>query len=284
MINYLALLIALVLSSVAGWYSIIGLTAIFSASFWPIVIMGTTLEVGKVVTTAWLHRNWKVAPRGIRYYLTASVVVLMFITSMGIFGFLSKAHIEQTINTSDNSVMIQQLESKIERENKKISDAEIVIQQLDNTIKVLQDAQRLRGEDGAIAVRERQKEERDQLQSVIDNSMKSIDELQAQKTDLEVQQTKLEAEVGPLKYIADLIYSGADDNQLESAVRWVIIVLVFVFDPLAILLLIAANIGLQNQKTTIQVVETPPVPVKRKRGRPRKNTVEINKTSIMKLK
>jgi hypothetical protein len=284
MINYLALLIALVLSSVAGWYSIIGLTAIFSASFWPIVIMGTTLEVGKVVTTAWLHRNWKVAPRSIRYYLTASVLVLMFITSMGIFGFLSKAHIEQTINTADNTVMIQQLESKIERENRKITDAEIVIQQLDNTVIVLQEAQRLRGEDGAIAVRERQREERDQLQSIIDTSLQTIDDLQTEKTALEVEQTKLEAELGPLKYIADLIYSGANENQLESAVRWVIIVLVFVFDPLAILLLIAANIGLQNQRNTIKVVDTPPVPEKRKRGRPRKNTVEINKTSIMKLK
>jgi len=287
MINYLALLIALVLSSVAGWYSIIGLTAIFSASFWPIVIMGTTLEVGKVVTTAWLHRNWKMAPRGIRYYLTASVVVLMFITSMGIFGFLSKAHIEQTINTADNTVMIEQLDAKIARETKKISDAEVVIQQLDTTVKVLQDAQRLRGEDGAIAVRERQKDERDRLQSIIDTSMKSVDDLQTEKAKLTVEQTKLEAEVGPLKYIADLIYSGADKTQLESAVRWVIITLVFVFDPLAILLLIAANIGLQNQRTALKVIEqpvSPPVPVKRPRGRPRKNTVEINKKSIMKLK
>ena len=287
MINYLALLIALVLSSVAGWYSIIGLTAIFSASFWPIVIMGTTLEVGKVVTTAWLHRNWKVAPRGIRYYLTASVVVLMFITSMGIFGFLSKAHIEQTLNTADNTVMIEQLDMKIAREEKKITDAEIVIQQLDNAVKVLQDAQRLRGEDGAIAVREKQKEERDRLQAIIDTSMAKTDELQSEKAQLTFEQTKLEAEVGPLKYIADLIYSGADETQLESAVRWVIITLVFVFDPLAILLLIAANIGLQNQKTALKVIEqpvTPPVPVKRPRGRPRKNTVEIDKKSIMKLK
>ncbi len=284
MINYLSLLIALVLSSVAGWYSIIGLTAIFSASFWPIVIMGTTLEIGKVVTTAWLHRNWKIAPRSIRYYLTASVIVLMFITSMGIFGFLSKAHIEQTINTADNTVMIHQLDAKIERENKKINDADAVIDQLDNAVKVLQDAQRLRGEDGAIAVRENQKEERDRLQAIIDTSMKTVDELQTQKAELSLEQTKLEAEVGPLKYIAELIYSDADKTQIEAAVRWVIIILVFVFDPLAILLLIAANIGLQHQKSMIKIVNTPPVPEKRKRGRPRKNTVEINKHSIMKLK
>lgn len=249
MINYIALLVALILSGVAGWYSIIGLTAIFSASFWPIVIMGTTLEIGKVVTTAWLHRNWHVAPKMIKYYLTGAVVVLMFITSMGIFGFLSRAHIEQTVSKADNTVLIQQLESKIERENKKIADAETVVAQLDNAVKVLQDAQRLRGKDGAIALRESQKQERDSLQTVIESSLSEIDKLQNEKTNLTVEQTKLEAEVGPLKYIAELIYSNADTNQLEAAVRWVIIILVFVFDPLAILLLIAANVGMMNTKT-----------------------------------
>lgn len=282
MINYIALIVALALSGVAGWYSIIGLTAIFSASFWPVVIMGTILEIGKVVTASWLYRNWAIAPRVIKYYLTTAVIVLMFITSMGIFGFLSKAHIEQTVATSDNTVLIQQIDSRIERENKKISDAEIVIQQLDNSVKVLQDAQRLRGKDGAIAVRESQKPERDSLQKEIDEALAQIDALQNEKTKLSVEQTKLEAEVGPLKYIAELIYSNADKNQLEAAVRWVIIILVLVFDPLAILLLVAANIGLQNNRTMIQQ-SILPEPVK-KRGRPRKKgTVEIDENSIMKL-
>lgn len=272
MINYIALFVALTLSGVAGWYSIIGLTAIFSASFWPVVIMGTTLEVGKVVTTAWLHRNWATAPRSIKYYLTTSVIVLMFITSMGIFGFLSKAHIEQTVSTADNTVLIQQIEDKIERENKKIKDAETVVAQLDNTVKVLQDAQRLRGKDGAIAVREDQKEERASLQSVIDLSLKEIDKLQTEKTTLSVEQTKLEAEVGPLKYIAELIYSNADKNQLEAAVRWVIIILVFVFDPLAILLLIAANIGMVNTKPKRKVVR-----------QPRKSLPKIEDPGILKI-
>lgn len=257
MINYIALLVALTLSGVAGWYSIIGLTAIFSASFWPVVIMGTTLEIGKVVTTAWLHRNWQTAPKTIKYYLTTAVVVLMFITSMGIFGFLSKAHIEQTVSTADNTVLIKQLDDKIERENKKVKDAETVIAQLDNAVKVLQDAQRLRGKDGAIAIREGQKEERASLQSVIDLSLKEIDKLQTERTVLAVEQTKLEAEVGPIKYIAELIYSDADKNQLEAAVRWVIITLVFVFDPLAILLLIAANIGMVNTKRKRKIVRQP---------------------------
>lgn len=272
MINYIALLVALTLSGVAGWYSIIGLTAIFSASFWPIVIMGTTLEIGKVVTTAWLHRNWTTAPKMIKYYLTAAVVVLMFITSMGIFGFLSKAHIEQTVSTADNTVLIQQLDDKIERENKKVKDAETVIAQLDNAVKVLQDAQRLRGKDGAIAVREGQKEERASLQFVIDLSLKEIDKLQTERTTLAVEQTKLEAEVGPLKYIAELIYSNADNNQLEAAVRWVIIVLVFVFDPLAILLLIAANIGMVKTKPKRKITR-----------QPRKSLPSIEEPGILKI-
>ena len=282
MINYIALIVALALSGVAGWYSIIGLTAIFSASFWPVVIMGTILEIGKVVTASWLYRNWSITPRVIKYYLTTAVVVLMFITSMGIFGFLSKAHIEQTVATSDNTVLIQQLESKISRENKKISDAETVIQQLDTSVKALQDAKRLRGKDGAIAVRESQKTERDSLQKQIDEALSQIDVLQNEKTKLAVEQTKLEAEVGPLKYIAELIYSNADKNQLEAAVRWVIIILVLVFDPLAILLLVAANIGLQNNKLVIKQ-SILPEPAK-KRGPPRKKgTVEIDENSIMKL-
>lgn len=284
MINIIALLVALVLSGVAAWYSIIGLTAIFAAAFWPVVIMGTALEVGKVVTASWLYRNWDIAPKVVKYYLTTAVIILMFITSMGIFGFLSKAHIEQTAAVSDNTVLIQQIDSRIERENKKISDAEIVIQQLDNAVKVLQDANRMRGKDGAIAVREKQKEERASIQATIDSALKEIDKLQSEKTTLSVEQAKIEAEVGPLKYIAELVYTNADKNQLENAVRWVIIILVMVFDPLAVLLLIAANIGLQNKRTVVKQSIPEPVPAKRGRGRPRKTgVIEIDENSIVKL-
>jgi hypothetical protein len=280
MIDIIALIVALMLSGVAAWYSIIGLTAIFAASFWPVVIMGSVLEIGKVVTASWLYRNWNVAPKFLRYYLTMAVVVLMFITSMGIFGFLSRAHIEQTASATDNTVIIQQIDSRIDRENKKISDAETVIQQLDNAVKVLQDAQRLRGKDGAIALREVQKPERETLQKDISESLNEIDKLQDEKTKLSVEQAKLEAEVGPLKYIAELIYSNADKNQLESAVRWVIIILVLVFDPLAVLLLIAANIGLQNKQTMLQQEQPNPA----KRGRPKKSgMIEIDPNSIFKL-
>ena len=268
----LMLLTGLALSGVAAWFSVVGLIAIFSAAPLSIMIMGGTLEVAKLVCASWVYNNWHVAPRVMKVYLSAAVIMLMFITSMGIFGFLSKAHIEQTVSTADNTVLIQQLDDKIERENKKIKDAETVVAQLDNAVKVLQDAQRLRGKDGAIAVRETQKEERATLQSVIDFSLKEIDKLQTERATLAVEQSKLEAEVGPLKYIAELIYSNADRNQLEAAVRWVIITLVFVFDPLAILLLIAANIGMVNTKRKRKVVK-----------QPRKSLPKIEDPGILKI-
>jgi hypothetical protein len=173
---------------------------------------------------------------------------------MGIFGFLSKAHIEQTVNVADNTIFIQQIESKIERENRKISDAETVLEQLDGAVKSLQDNQRIRGRDGSIAVRQTQKTERDDLQSQINEAMVEIDKLQTQKAELSIKQAKIEAEVGPLKYIAELIYTNADTYQLEAAVRWVIIILVFVFDPLALLLLIASNIGLEYEKNNKKIL------------------------------
>ena len=101
MINYLALLVAIALSAIAAYFSVIGLTTIFAASFWPVVIMGGTLEVAKVVAASWIYRNWNITPFSIKAYLVASILALMFITSMGTFGYLSKAHIDQTTSYSN---------------------------------------------------------------------------------------------------------------------------------------------------------------------------------------
>ena len=166
----------------------------------------------------------------------------MFITSMGIFGFLSKAHIDQTANAGDNTLQIQQFDQKISREQKKITDAELVTSQLDKTVQILLDAQRLWGRDGAVAVRESQKRERETLNIIITESQQVIAKLQEEKLVMTTQQVKLEAEVGPIKYIAEFVYgSSADKNMLEEAVRWVIITIIFVFDPLAVLMLIASQ-------------------------------------------
>jgi len=232
---------AFLLSGVAAFYSIVGLISIFPAAEIPIVIMGISLEICKLVAASWCYRNWKNAPVVMKYYFAIAVLVLSFITSMGIFGFLSKAHIEQTTIAGDNSLQIGLLENKIQREIKRIKDADLVISQLDQTVQTLMDFDRVRGPEGAIAVRESQKKERDNLNTIIDKAQDNISGYQQENLILSKQQIKIEAEVGPIKYIAEFLYGEADKKLVEKAVRAVIIIIVLVFDPLAIILLIAAN-------------------------------------------
>lgn len=232
---------ALFLSAVAAFYSIVGLVSIFPAAEIPIIIMGVSLEICKLVAASWLYRNWLTAPVVLKYYFSTAVVILSFITSMGIFGFLSKAHIEQTTVSGDNTLQIELLDKKIQREQKRITDAELVISQLDQAVQTLMDYDRVRGPTGAIATRENQKEERADLNKIIDNAQVIVTDLQQQKFVLNKEQIAFEAEVGPIKYIADFIYGEADKKLIEKAVRAVIVIIVLVFDPLAIILLIAAN-------------------------------------------
>jgi hypothetical protein len=242
----LVLLTGLSISAVAAYYSIIGLTTIFSGAILAVAIMGSVLEVGKLVTASWLYRNWSVAGFLMKTYLTIAVIVLMFITSMGIFGFLSKAHLEQTASTGDNSLQIELIDNKITREQKRISDANIVIAQLDKSVQVLIDYDRIRGPSGAIATREGQKEERNSLNNIINEASDNIAGLQEKKLILEKEVLAFEVEVGPIKYIADLIYGEKAKDFLDESVRYVILILIVVFDPLAILLMIAANMSLKQ--------------------------------------
>lgn len=244
----ITLLSALSISAIAALYSLLGLAAIFSAAKIPVLLMGGVLEVGKLVTASWLYQNWRKTPYLLKSYLTGAVVVLIFITSMGIFGFLSKAHLDQTITSGDNSVEIAQIDQRIGREKRTIADAEKVIAQLDQAVQVLMDYDRIRGKDGAIAVRQSQAEERENLNTLIDNTMLKLDELENKKANLQKEQIQIEAEVGPLKYIAELIYGDEAKDHFDEAVRWVIILLIFVFDPLAVLLLIAANQSFREMK------------------------------------
>ena len=238
----LTLLVGLAISGVAAWYSIVGLMAIFAAAKIPIAIMGAVLEVGKLLTASWLYQFWDKTNTLLKSYFTIAVVVLMFITSMGIFGFLSKAHMDQTLTVGDNSLLIERIDRKIDREKVKITDAETVVAQLDKTVQVLIDYDRIRGESGAIAVRESQNEERATLSNIIDQAYSKIDTLSVEKLELDKEQLELEAEVGPIKYIAAFIYGDElDKTLLERAVRWIIITIIFVFDPLAVLLIVAAN-------------------------------------------
>ena len=249
-IAILTLLVALAISGVAAWYSIVGLMAIFSSAAFAIAVMGIVLEVGKLVTASWLYQNWNTTHRLLRGYLTASVAVLMFITSMGIFGFLSKAHIDQTLIGGDNTLQLELLDTRIAEQQRKVDDASKVIAQLDTSVQTLIDAQRIRGAQGSIAVRESQSVERDSLNRIISEASRRIISYREGRQELSKEQLKYEAEVGPIRYIAEFIYAErADTEMLESAVRWVIILIIFVFDPLAILLLIAANISLSKPKT-----------------------------------
>jgi hypothetical protein len=256
--KWLLLLTALSVSAVAAWYSIAGLAAIFAAAAIPVIIMGGVLETGKLVAVTYLHRFWDEAPKLLRAYLVFAVAFLMFITSMGIFGFLSKAHIEQGITGGDNSVQITRLDSRIGREQRAIRDAEQVIGQLDQAVQVLIDNDRIRGSSGSISTRANQKPERDQLALVIRNAETAIDSLEEEKLVLSKDQILIEAEVGPIKYIAELIYGETSRTVLEDAVRWVIILLVIVFDPLAVALLIAWNDVIKRERTSRKVEVTEP--------------------------
>ena len=242
----LTLFTALAISAVAAYYSIIGLIAIFSAAVVPIAVMGIVLELGKLVTASWLYHYWKRVPKLLKGYLISAVVVLMFITSMGIFGFLSKAHIEQTTITSDKSIEIQSVVSAIERHKKDINRAEFSLSLLDDALKKYTE---LGAVTKGLNARKDQEVERNELNESIQSATNKIATLTKTKFGLQKEQLQIESEVGPIRYIAELIYGESSQGVLEDAVRWVIIIIVFVFDPLAVLLLIAANITLKEEKT-----------------------------------
>ena len=239
----ITLFTALAISAVAAFYSIVGLMAIFSASALSIAIMGAVLEVGKLITASWLYQNWKTIPKLLKYYLTSAVVVLMFITSMGIFGYLSKSHIDAGTNTSQLQIKLERLNNYIKSEQKTIDRAE---RQLENLDKALERYVELGAVSKGLDRRLEQEEERDILTSMVNKSQLKIDDYLDEKSEYDLEIKNFEVEVGPLKYISALIYGDDALNFLDSAVRIVILILVFVFDPLAVLLVVAANISIND--------------------------------------
>ena len=273
MINVLALVVALAISVVAGYFSIIGLTAIFSGAFWPVIIMGSVLEVGKLVTASWLYRNWSLISGTLKAYLTTAVILLMLITSMGIFGFLSRAHIEQQLASQNvDSAQVEILDSKIGYQQELIDDVDKQVAQIDDNISKMTQSGQTKTSLKAIAD---QRKSRDALVTKKDTLIDQMTDLKTQRIESEARVKKIEAEVGPVKYIANLIYDSADTNQLEKAVRLVIILLVIVFDPLAVVLLIAANIGFTNS--------APRGKKKTKRARSKRDTIQIDKSQITRI-
>jgi hypothetical protein len=239
----LMMFIAVTISAIAAWYSVAGLTAIFSAAVVPVIIMGGALEAGKIVATVWLHNNWRRAGWAFKTYLIPAIVFLMLLTSMGIFGFLSKAHSDQSLITGDAVSQVAIYDEKIATERENIAQAKKALEQMNAQVdQMLGRTDTERGTERAVVIRKQQARERAALQSEITKSQKTIQQLQAERAPLAAEARKVEAEVGPIKYIAALIYGdNPDQNILERAVRWVIILIVIVFDPLALTLILAAN-------------------------------------------
>lgn len=262
----ITLITALAMATTAAVFAIFGILAIFAGMPAFALVMGTVIELGKVVGVSWIYRNWK-EPTRIKYFMIPLVFVAMLLTSMGIFGLLSKAHLDQTQAVGSNALVIERLDQQIAREQTRIDNAEQVVSQLDETVNTLIEFSRISGPDGARAVREGQEEQRSELTELINTAQDRIDELQTERLELQKEVDAVQLEVGPVLYIAQLIYEDGEER-LEDAVRWVIIAFIFVFDPMAILLLIAANYSLMSRNTVV---------------RDGKKYVEVEEESIMQM-
>ena len=246
-LSLITLAVALSLSVIAAYYSIAGLAAIFAAAVIPIMIMGSILELAKVVVTIWLHEYWTRARWLMKAYLVSAVVMLMVITSMGIFGFLSKAHSDQSLVSGDSQAKVSIFDEKIRTAKDNVDANRKALKQMDEAVdQVMGRSADEKGADKAVSIRRSQAKERARLLSEIDTEQKTIAKLNEEAAPLRAEFRKIEAEVGPIKYIAALIYGdNPDTNVLEKAVRWVIILLVCVFDPLAIMMLLASTESLK---------------------------------------
>jgi hypothetical protein len=234
---------ALTLSVVAAFYSISGLVAIFSALPVPIIIMGGALEIAKIVSTVFLHNNWTRLPKSYKMYLIPAVTILMFLTSIGIFGLLSKAHSDQALVSGDVTSKLSIYDEKIKTAKENIESDRKQLKQMDEAVdQIMGRSSDEKGADKANAVRKSQQRDRQALAKDIGANQKIINQLNDEAAPIRAEVRKVEADVGPLKYIAALIYGDSTDaNMLEKAVRWVILLIVCVFDPLALTLILAAN-------------------------------------------
>ena len=260
-------LTAIALSIVAAYYSVIGLAQIFPGSYWPIIIMGSVLEMSKLVTVSWLYNNWNVTTRWMRYYFLIAVLLLMGITSMGIFGYLSKAHIEHSTSLSpliekefiyDEKIKVQKEIIEANRKN---------LLQLDAAVdQVMARSTDERGAERSNQIRKAQQKERLRAADEIARAQTEIQKITEEKSPISLEIKKAESDLGPIKYVAEVVYETQDRDLIDKAVRLVIFVIIVVFDPLAILLLIAANQTyrktIKDKKQKVKVrksIDVPPV-------------------------
>ena len=262
-LSYFTLLTALSLSVVAAWYSILGLTAIFASAVIPIIIMGGILEVAKVTVTVWLHEYWHRCRLLMKCYLVPAVFMLMVITSMGIFGFLSKAHTDQSLVSGDVQAKIAVYDEKIKLAKDNIDANRKALKQMDEAVdQVMGRSTDEKGADKAVQIRRAQQKERARLLAEIEAEQKKVIVFNEERAPIAAEVRKVEAEVGPIKYIAAFVYGdNPDANILEKAVTWVIILIVIVFDPLAVIMLLAAQMTfgwLREEKHNKQSVVSEP--------------------------
>lgn len=255
------LFIALCISAIAAYYSVIGLTAIFAGAVIPIIVMGAILEIAKITTTVWLHKYWDRASWSIKTYLTAAVIALACLTSMGIFGLLSKAHSDTGLVSGDVVAQLSLIDEKIKIQRDNVDVARKALQQMDDQVNQrLSRSDSEQGAERAVQIRRQQSAERGKLLKEINDAQVIIAKLNEERAPIAAKSRKVEAEVGPIKYIAALIYGdNPDTNLLERAVRWVTILIVVVFDPLAIILILAANNSLKWERETTDTSSEPMV-------------------------
>jgi len=243
-LTILLFLSGIAVSVVGAYYSILGLASLFAGAYWAVITMGVTLEIAKLVTVSWLYRNWNLdlLPQSIRAYLLSAVLMLMFITSIGIFGFLSKAHLDTAAPNTGNRLLVKNIERQIDSEKKAITGAQKIVDQLDKALDKVID----KDADKGLIERQKQTTERNRANNIIANSSKKITDLSNQKLKYDKDQLAIDKEVGPFKYVAEILFGDADDGNLDRAVRFIIICLILVFDPLAVLMLVAVNVSIKE--------------------------------------
>lgn len=253
-ISRILLICALCLSGTAGYFSIVGLASIFASAFVPVVLMSTILEICKLVVTSWLYQNWNQVPGSLKSYLIGAVLVLMLITSLGIFGFLSKAHVDMGLNNSELTLRVQQIRDQELGIQKTIDRYQSQLAQLDQSVKIKLDNNRSLEAD---ALRKTQAPERADIKQKLDAASVSLVQLNTKQADLKSQLQVVVSKVGPIKYVAEL-FSGGSEADIDSAVRYMIMMIVLVFDPLAVLMIIASTMSLTKRPGGEPVAEPAP--------------------------
>ncbi len=239
--KWLTLFTSLTLATTAAYFSIVGLMTIFSGAAIAIAFMATVLEFGKIVSAAWLHYEWDRINNLVRAYFTTAVVVLMLITSMGIFGYLSKAHIDASITGDSYSLEASIVDKRLDGKQLQLNNLTGRLESLDYVLQTSQPKDRN-------YVNKVQTLERNEINANIDILVDEIVALNEQKMPILRQQLDQEAELGPVKYIADMIYGEDAESYYDNAVRWIILTIIFVFDPLAIMLLIVSTAAFKRER------------------------------------